>query len=114
MSFNSGPSYKQDLEQFGEYVEKYSKWFSGRGGIIYIIIIIVALFLWLASGVYMVQPGEEGVVRTFGKFTSVAAPGLNYHWPSPFQSVTIVDVESVRREEIGFRTETGKDKQPDR
>ena len=111
MSFNKGPSYQQDLEQLGEYVEKYFKWFSGRGNILYIIIIIVVLVLWLASGVYVVQPGEEGVERTFGQFSSVTTPGLNYRWPWPVQSVTIVDVESVRREEIGFRTDSGNRKE---
>jgi membrane protease subunit HflK len=111
VSFNKGPSYQQDLEQLGEYVEKYFKWFSGRGNILYIIIIIVVLVLWLASGVYMIQPGEEGVVRTFGQFSSVTTPGLNYRWPWPVQSVTVVDVESVRREEIGFRTGSGNRKE---
>jgi membrane protease subunit HflK len=66
---------------------------------------------WLASGAYIVQPGEEGVVQTFGRFSSITTPGLNYHIPWPIQQVTIVDVESVRRVEIGFRTTAGDGKQ---
>jgi membrane protease subunit HflK len=53
-----------------------------------------------------VQPGEDGVIRTFGRYTATTGPGLHYHIPWPVQMVTIVDVESIRRAEIGFRTET--------
>ena len=30
----------------------------------------IGLVLWLASGIYMVGPGEQGVVRQFGKMHS--------------------------------------------
>jgi membrane protease subunit HflK len=65
---------------------------------------VVPLLLWVSSGIYVIQPGEEGVVRTFGRFSGITGPGLNYHAPRPFQSVSIVDVQSIRRAEIGFRT----------
>jgi len=67
-------------------------------------IVGVLLALWLASGIYQVQPGEDGVIRTFGRYTATTGPGLHYHVPWPVQMVTIVDVESIRRAEIGFRT----------
>jgi membrane protease subunit HflK len=70
----------------------------------------VVLVLWLASGIYQVQPGEDGVIRTFGRYTATTGPGLHYHVPWPVQMVTIVDVESIRRAEIGFRTSEGGDK----
>ncbi|UCF27580.1 MAG: FtsH protease activity modulator HflK [Chloroflexota bacterium] len=70
----------------------------------------VVLVLWLASGIYQVQPGEDGVIRTFGRYTATTSPGLHYHLPWPVQTVTIVNVESIRRAEIGFRTEADGDK----
>jgi membrane protease subunit HflK len=70
----------------------------------YLLIIIIALLFWLISGIYIIQPGEEGVVQTFGRFSAITTPGLNYHWPWPLQRVTKVDVETIRRAEIGFRT----------
>ncbi len=70
----------------------------------------VVLVLWLASGIYQVQPGEDGVIRTFGRYTATTSPGLHYHLPWPVQTVTIVNVESIRRVEIGFRTEADGDK----
>lgn len=61
------------------------------------------LLLWLASGMYTVNPGHKGVVRTFGKETARTEPGLNYRYPWPFQRVDIVSVEQIRRVEVGFR-----------
>jgi len=71
---------------------------------LYIGIVGVLLALWLSSGIYQIQPGEEGVIRTFGRYTVTTGSGLHYHLPWPMQMVTIVDVESIRRAEIGFRT----------
>lgn len=88
----------------GDFVQQVLQWLSSRGNFTYLLVLLVLLFLWLASGVYVVNAGEEGVVQTFGRFTSISGPGLNYHLPRPFQKVTIVDVESIRRVEIGFRS----------
>ena len=45
-----------------------------------------------------------------GRYTATTGPGLHYHLPWPVQRVSIVDVESIRRAEIGFRTEANGDK----
>lgn len=89
---------------YDELVERLTDWFSNRGSGLYLIILVVLIILWLTSGIYSVQAGEEGVVQTFGRFTNVTGPGLNYHFPRPIQKVTIVNVTNVRRVEIGFRT----------
>ncbi|GGY44070.1 FtsH protease activity modulator HflK [Parvularcula lutaonensis] len=68
------------------------------------IFVIGLLALWLFSGIYQVQPGARGVVTTFGKFTSLSGPGLNWHIPFPVQSVTIVDTEGDRDVSIGGRS----------
>ena len=67
-------------------------------------IVIVIVILWLLTGIYSVGPDEVGVVRTFGKFTRVAQSGLNWHFPSPIESVKTPKVTEVKRIEIGFRT----------
>ena len=66
--------------------------------------ILIILFGWLSTGVYKVGPDEVGVVRTFGEFTRVAQPGLNYHFPYPIESVDTPKVTEVKRIEIGFRS----------
>lgn len=64
--------------------------------------------LWLISGVYMVGPGERGLVLTFGRLTNLTNPGLHYRLPRPFQAHAIVDIAQVRTAEIGYRTEAGR------
>ncbi|NRA30193.1 MAG: FtsH protease activity modulator HflK [Parvularculaceae bacterium] len=65
-------------------------------GPIMIAILIGIAALWIFSGVYQVQPGERGVVTTFGKFSSLTDPGLNWHIPFPVQEVRTVDVADQR------------------
>ena len=60
-----------------------------------------AFGLWAASGVYIVQPNEEGVVTTFGKFTRREAPGLRYHLPLPIEHVEKVPVTDLKRIDVG-------------
>jgi modulator of FtsH protease HflK len=56
------------------------------------------------TGVYSVGPGEQGVVRRFGKEHRTAAPGLHYAFPL-VESVDVVNIEEVRRVEVGFNGE---------
>jgi hypothetical protein len=104
LSYNDNSPDRQGFGLFGYYFDKVYRWYSGNQGTFYYILIVVIALLWLASGVYIVQPGEEGVVQTYGRFSNITTPGVNYHVPWPFQRVTIVEVERIRRAEIGFRT----------
>lgn len=67
-----------------------------------IITIIVAI--WLATGFYIVDQGSLGVVQRFGKYTTNTEPGPRWHWPFPIESVTVVNMEQVRRLEVGYRS----------
>jgi membrane protease subunit HflK len=69
-----------------------------------IVIIASAFVIWLASGFYTIQPDEEGVVTTLGKYSRTSGPGLNYKLPSPIEKVTKISVTRVNKEEIGFRS----------
>jgi len=62
------------------------------------------LLLWVASGIYIVNPAEQGVVLLFGRSTGVTEPGIHYHFPSPIESVEIERVREVKRVEVGYRT----------
>jgi membrane protease subunit HflK len=67
-------------------------------------LIPIVVVLWFLSGIYIVRPDEQGVVRMFGKAVRVAQPGPHYHLPRPIEKVNKVKVKQVRRIEIGFRT----------
>jgi modulator of FtsH protease HflK len=99
------PQFDQKLGQFFQQAEEWLKRnFQGQHvtRIVPIAVIVVAV-AWLATGVYVVDPGHVGVVRTFGKETQRTEPGLNYRYPYPFQKVDVVSVEQVRRIEVGVR-----------
>ncbi|MFT5390966.1 MAG: membrane protease subunit HflK [Gammaproteobacteria bacterium] len=75
----------------------------GATGIGLILVVLVAL--WAMAGVYIVEPAEEGVVLRFGKFHASTTPGP--HWaPYLIDTVEKVNVEAIRRAEIGFRSNT--------
>ena len=64
----------------------------------------IAAFFWLATGFFIVQEGQTGVVMTFGRFSHFAAPGFNWRKPWPVQSHEVVNVSQVRTVEVGYRT----------
>ena len=60
------------------------------------LVLAVILGLWMFTGFYQVEQGEEGVVLRFGKHVDTTSAGLRWHIPSPFESVEIVNVKEVR------------------
>lgn len=75
-------------------------------GSLSIIILLIILGIYFSTGIYQINPSEVGLVKRFGKYVRTAGPGINYHLPAPFESVTVVDILSLRKIEIGFRTST--------
>jgi membrane protease subunit HflK len=73
------------------------------GGVGVLLVVIAAVLIWAATGIYTVQPGEVGVVQRFGAFIRQEGNGLHYHWPSPIETVNTVDVAHNRRTDIGLR-----------
>lgn len=74
-----------------------------KGGLVLFIAVLVIAGLWLASGFFVVNPGEHAVVQRFGKWShTIAEPGLGYHFPTPIETVEIVNVEEIRKMNIGF------------
>lgn len=71
-----------------------------------ILIGIIAFFLWLFSGVYIVDATEEAVVMRFGQYVRTEKPGLHYKLPTPIEKVIKVLVTTRYKEEIGFNPST--------
>src|SRR5450631_4918357 len=58
--------------------------------------------LWLASGIYLVQPDQQALVTTFGAVTAPrVSPGLHYSLPWPAGQVYKIKVRQLRRAVIG-------------
>lgn len=76
-------------------------------GIGLVVIGLLGVLVWLATGIYTVRPNEIGIERVFGQFRSIASPGLNYNWPYPIGRVDkpTIGVQSV---EIGARSVDGR------
>lgn len=70
----------------------------GKGPLMGAMSVIVGIIaaLWLASGFYIVDEREQGVVFHFGAFSSVTEPGLRWHIPWPVQRVETINVTEIR------------------
>lgn len=82
---------------------------SGARGLILLVLVVV--LVWLATGFYRVQPDEQGVVLRFGAFNRTSLPGLNYHMPWPVEAAVTPSVTRINRVEIGFRQNGQSDSQ---
>ncbi|MES2370722.1 MAG: FtsH protease activity modulator HflK [Pseudomonadota bacterium] len=76
----------------------------GAGGGNLLGLLLGALFLvWVASGFYIVDTGQRGVVLRFGKYIETTEPGPRWHLPWPIESRETVNIDQVRTVEIGYR-----------
>jgi modulator of FtsH protease HflK len=66
------------------------------------IIALVVVAAVATLGFYQVGPGEVGIVRTWGAVTARTDAGLHFALPI-MQQVDVVNVEKIRRIEVGFR-----------
>ncbi|MCS6912617.1 MAG: FtsH protease activity modulator HflK [Myxococcales bacterium] len=95
----------QDMSEFGNRAADFLNKHRRKLGPLLLGIAALAVLL---SGVYVVGPGEIGVVRTFGRESGRSYPGLHYRIPF-IQQADVVNVEKIRRIEVGFR---GKERLP--
>jgi membrane protease subunit HflK len=85
--------------------ERLSEMLSGGsgGGKFIPIAIAFVLLVWIASGIYRVDPNEQAVVQRFGAWSRTESSGLHYHLPTPIETVTVVDVTQRHQTEVGSR-----------
>jgi membrane protease subunit HflK len=109
---NDGPP---DLDElWRRFNQRLNAMFGGRGGgspppagirqlggIGWLIALV--FLVWLASGFYIVDAPQRGVVLRFGKYVETTEPGPRWHWPWPVESAEVVNVSGNRSVEIGYR-----------
>ncbi len=84
-----GPSFQPDMKSAG----------IGAG-----LIAGVVLLIWLGSGVFIVQEGQQAVVTSFGRYAYTADAGIQWRFPYPFQAHETVPVTQLRSVEVGRNT----------
>ncbi len=75
----------------------------GFGPILILVIIVIGVGFWVASGLFSVQPGEQAALKMFGKYSQTKDPGLQWWWPGPIGARDVVRVDEIRRLELGVR-----------
>jgi len=68
------------------------------------LLVALVVIIWLASGFYIVDASQRGVVLRFGKYHQTTEPGPQWHLPYPIESVEVVNLSQVRTLEVGYRT----------
>ena len=84
-----GPSFQPDMKSAG----------IGVG-----LIGVVALIVWLGSGFFIVQEGQQAVITSFGKYSHTSDAGFQWRFPGPFQAHETVSVTQLRSVEVGRNT----------
>jgi len=75
--------------------------FGGRG---FLLLTVLGFLVWMLSGIFIVQPGELGVVLRFGKYVRDVPSGWGYHLPYPIETVLKPNIERINAISVGMRT----------
>ncbi|MGB5309575.1 MAG: FtsH protease activity modulator HflK [Arenicellales bacterium] len=76
-----------------------------------LVVLVLLLGVWLATGFYTVQQGETAVILRFGSFQQANTAGLHWHLPTPLETKIIVNTEKVQTVEVGYRSATNNTRQ---
>ncbi|QYZ65104.1 MAG: membrane protein [Gammaproteobacteria bacterium (ex Lamellibrachia satsuma)] len=68
---------------------------SGPGGVGIGAIALVLLLIWMATGIYIIEPAERGVILRFGAYSETTQPGPHWHLPYPIEEVYKVNVDQI-------------------
>jgi modulator of FtsH protease HflK len=61
----------------------------------------VALLIWLGTGFFIVQEGQQAVITQFGKYKASVGAGFNWRLPYPIQRHELVFVTQIRSLDVG-------------
>ncbi len=68
------------------------------------LIIVVMLLIWLGTGFFIVQEGQQAVITQFGKYKSSVGAGFNWRLPYPIQRHELIFVTQIRSVDVGRDT----------
>ena len=65
------------------------------------LIVAVLALIWLGTGFFIVQEGQQAVITQFGKYKSTVNAGFNWRLPYPIQNHELVFVTQIRSVDVG-------------
>ena len=65
------------------------------------LIAAVAVLIWLGTGFFIVQEGQQAVITQFGKYKGTVGAGFNWRLPYPVQRHELVFVTQIRSADVG-------------
>jgi membrane protease subunit HflK len=65
------------------------------------LIAIVVILIWLGTGFFIVQEGQQAVVTRFGQYHSTVGAGFNWRLPYPIERHEVVQVTQIRSVDVG-------------
>ena len=68
------------------------------------LIAAVAVLIWLGTGFFIVQEGQQAVITQFGKYNSTVGAGFNWRLPYPIQRHELIFVTQIRSVDVGRDT----------
>ncbi|MGI4776678.1 MAG: FtsH protease activity modulator HflK [Janthinobacterium lividum] len=85
-SGNGGGGFKPDMKNAGY----------GIG-----LVVLVAVLIWLGTGFFIVNEGQQAVITQFGRYKTTVNAGFNWRLPYPIQRHEIVVVTQIRSTDVG-------------
>lgn len=61
----------------------------------------IVVLIWLGTGFFIVQEGQQAVITQFGKYHSTVGAGFNWRLPYPIQRHELVFVTQIRSVDVG-------------
>lgn len=105
----NGPDLDERVKSWQRRLESLFRPGGGRGGEgrpVFVLVGVVALALWLASGIFQIKAAEQGVILRFGKLVDIRQQGAGWRWPWPIEQLIKVNVASVQSSEYKSRVLT--------
>ncbi|MFT4266614.1 MAG: FtsH protease activity modulator HflK [Xenophilus sp.] len=65
------------------------------------LVVVVALLIWLGTGFFIVNEGQQAVITQFGRYKETVGAGFNWRLPYPIQRHELVVVTQIRSTDVG-------------
>jgi membrane protease subunit HflK len=65
------------------------------------LIAIVVIVIWMGTGIFIVQEGQQAVITRFGKYSATVGAGFNWRLPYPIERHEVVYVTQIRSVDVG-------------